>query len=511
MKKKILKEYALFETEKNFTTSEIYTKYINTKNRLKADCIFIYCTPGGKNEHVAQLIEAATSGQYNIYLPAECEQDYPQYKNIKYVKNIQRALFTYAIIYTDRDLHYNYYKRTEQLLIADPILLDCNKLDDRIVWDKISSKADWLAEDREDVEIGWKKFIERMAVHHRIYPNPFPAPKKQILFLLNLDYFYPMFYILEQIVHRIDFEKYDVTVSFQEKSYKVYEKELMSLDRRVHLVTRKGKALFYKEDARRMEYLKSLGDEVTGFSDIGEFFVEAYVFRRERRRFFGRTQFDYVFNMKHDAVFWKLCLSQMEAKKIYVDINNYEKLSPEDVRRRKAYLKKYDSIVYLSKQARSDGPFAKGLTRKVHILPFWEMDNWQGIKPYPQRSDADGKQYVLLPMEKNVELDRYYQKKIAIQDNPYVILDPEMMQEEVEAIIRASSDSSKPLFVFDFYDVMKINRDGKKMEDDLIYYYFRDRKVFFGIQKYLGREIAISHNTRVNDHMDVMKYFLHKV
>lgn len=500
--------YLNFDSEKKFSTPLF--KKILSNSKIRRKTIFINSGVGYEDKLVEKIVNAAGKSGYEVYLTEQREH---KYDNVTYVtlnsKDYFEAMLTSELIYTNCFIHHNYIHRKNQILVFNKRFMNSDDLDDRAAISSIESRMDWLVSDDKG-----KKSLSESELIDLIMKDSLKAngdsinSKEKVLFLVNMNSFKTMYAAFLSISRKINYDKYDVSIFILGKYKEEYENFLSKIDKRINIIIRKGGLLCDKETARRMEYLKSVDNYI---SDVGELngFINTNIFEDEKKRIFGDVSYDIIFNMKFDAIYWKILISRMSGKKIYFDVNKYEKLEKKELKCKKEYVNSYDKVIYMHKDSLVKNASKSEIrSGKKGLLP--DLEYCVGIedRPFEKRQDESGSEWIVIPMRKEYPLDRYQLRVMKLTDNRYLITSPSMTVSEIrDKIAKLGIDAGEQIIIFDNLNLI-YKSDLEGVVDMEMLYIFREPGFYAGLKPYLQKRINIKDENIYDDKADIIKWFI---
>lgn len=496
--------YSEYKTEKKFTTP--LAKKVLSNSKVIERTIFVIGESSKKNL-ITETINIAKKSGYKVYA-LEKEKEYLNDEDINYVKeNTEKyfnALYCSQIIYTSQYIHHNYIKQDNQIVVFNPIDLDRKEVADRSTYSIVANRSDWIISDTDEKgSISGKTYLNRLQ-NGELKNNIISTQKKKLLFLINIKQFDSLFGTFFNLSCNLDFSKYDVTVFILSKYEAEYSKYLKNLDPHINIIIRKGGLLCDDETARKISYLETVDDYIYNLSKI-EKFINVNIIQDEIRRIFGQEQFDYIFNMKFDSIYWKLLINQMSGKKIYLDINNYNKTKSNQCLAKKKYIKTYDKVLYLNKDSYLNNSHSfERYTGFKKVIPFTQTRK-NICEDKFVKGNFLGEECVVVPLNKSVDFDVYRVGMFEVDKMAYVVLDPFMTNDDAKKLIEKNLDGEKKVFIFDFYNIIN-NRDVVTMDYSDTVYIIKEYIVFDGLRDYLKNEINVDRKNVISIDNDIISY-----
>ncbi len=113
------------------------------------------------------------------------------------------------------------------------------------------------------------------------------------------------------LMDNIDFNQYDVSIFMQPTNSKESLKNMEKISKNVRFLFRHGLPVYHFFEQYRDKFVHNRG----AHSDFTKKLYPEEAYKREYKRFFGRTQFDYVIDFSGYSLFWAKFLLASDAKK----------------------------------------------------------------------------------------------------------------------------------------------------------------------------------------------------
>lgn len=458
--------------------------------KIQKKVLFIQCSPQSvKFEQIEKLAKMAQEAGMKVYLPAFLKNKISTYKKLDFVKTgtieYFRALASSRYVYTNEYIHWHYMKRKGQILIVDLPSENRSKLSNRINMDRLYSRADWvISKEKSDSDSILKEISTG-----KLGENDPKTGKKNLLFLVNMDYYNEMYCYFEHISRTFNFDQVDVTLCIANKFSSVYKKELEKLEPRIHIVTKMGSVLCNEAAENKMKTMKN--DEYYLMNlDEAEKQLPKNMFQNEVRRIFGDIEFDYIFNMKFDTFYWRMLLYVMKGKKIIYDVNNYTGTVSQVKYNKLKYISTYDKVLYANRdcmeQALQVG--VKELGEKAQVIMPIQHKSVKDKVDF-EIVELNGNSYYIVNQKKVPYFDTYsvVLVPVSVQNCSFMILNPEFNEQEAMDLIHKIEEQEKSVVVFDFSQI--IATSGNSSSDNTNIYYYTDYDVYDELISILGNEI----------------------
>lgn len=478
------------------------------KTKIQKKSLFIQSSPRSVNMgHIEKLLKMSQETGMKVYLPVSLKNKLSSYQKINFVKDgtieYFRALASSKYVYTNEYIHCHYMKRDGQILVVDLSSESREELSNRMDMDRLYNRADWiLSEDKMDSD----KILEKISTGE-LGINHLKTEKKRLLFLVNMDYYNEMYCYFEHISQTFDFNQVDVTLCIVNKFSTMYKEELERLDPRIHIITKTGSILCNEAAESKMKTMKEEEYYLMNL-DKAEKQLPKNMFQNEVRRIFGDMEFDYIFNMKFDTFYWRMLLHVMKGKKIIYDVNNYTgKISPVKYNKLK-YISTYEKVLYSNQncmeQALQVG--VEGLEKKAQVIIPIQHKNRKAKVDFETVELNDNSYYIV-----NQKKVPYFDTcsviliPVSVRNSSFVILNPELTEQEALDLILKAKDQKKSIVVFDFSQI--IDMTGNSMADHMNVYYYTDYDMYDELIPILGKEFVYRMSESCSERKSIFQRF----
>lgn len=482
--------YQAFQTGKTFSSPAWWRG--TRKHHIWRGTLFISSTPNSvKYDRIKRLIASAAKAGMKVYLSDEWKGALKEQPGVtllkknseKYVRALDRASYVYA----DGPLHHYYVKQKPQVLIADLPSEDRTTLDQRIVMDSLYNRADWILSQEPD---GGERVLQQL-VSGQLKGRPRQTGKINLLFLINMRFQEQVFGYFYHIVQRLDYEKYDVTLFLSDAHKAAESRRLTELDPRIHVIVKKGRTLCDGETARKLAFLTQENNYLPAMRRV-ERFLPHGLYAREVKRFFGDYSFDYVFNMKFDAVEWRLLLRQLPGKKVIYDLNDYMELGSQELPNKVRDLDIYDEILFANRALR-DAALAyapKVFGMRAVVAPAIAD---AAAAETPELVELDGVSYVLADcgLKPQSMVNALTLLPLPGLGCPFVQLSPLLTAEEACGLLRQALEKYPELTVFDPACVLT-QRDLVPLRQLGTVWHHTHYRAYAALRALLGEELICS-------------------
>ena len=460
-------DYSSFVYETDYEET-LYFKALKKDVNKKA----VFILASNKEEQLENAIKAAkylSKNRFTVYVNFPSVKIGKKSKRIIEVENksdeYYLALATSKYIIAQTLLPAEYINRDNQIVINDTILRG-SALQKRIARNINNKKSDYFVVNAfRKNGIAFDDMLKSIK-KGKLNPKKEGSNKKEVLFSVNLHENGSIIELFERIASQLDKEKYNISLLIDNAYFEQNLKILSSLDKNISIYIKRGKILRSMEDDKKLSYLNKEFGYLENNSDINGFLPE-YVFEWERKRLFGKKEFDTVVNIGFRTFYWALLLkSAAKDRFIYIDLNDFQNLNTETALGYANRTLIADEVYYLTcENLKSALELTDNSDGKGKLLPFIPLKTVKQVNLQTLETNA-GKRLVT-SIASNGFFDSLIFKSVPYFENKCadcIYSDNSVPAQEMMNFIRNIADgNTKPIFVIDAFKALE-NMDIRSLE-----------------------------------------------